>query len=735
MVARDLVRENQERFTPWDECAIIVRSVSDYSALLSGVLTRYGVPFAFRRGRPILENAAVRSLANLLRIFVGGWQREDVIAFIRCEQVSPLGVGFDFLRVKARSAGARQGRHEWERLYRTLQREAEQEQVSESSATEALRRLLELGAAAPTGPATFDDHAEFIRSAIDTFNLDRAEGGANSDREDRAAMKQAVDAVDDIQRHARLTGLEPVTFAQFHHRLVASWRTLSFMPIEPERAVSIIEPYDAQQLRPRVVYVMGLTERVFPRRVMDDPFFRDDEREVLRESAGIHLELQRDRADDERLLFYMAVTAPIERLVLSFPRSSEESDSLPSFFLDEVRSALDAAGERLPAVVRTLADVAPSIEECANDRDRLLAACSVLGDSAAVSAELPDDIRAVVETRGHPPAPTLSAESTAAFGAARRYSVTEIEEYHRCPFQHFAKYGLKLRLEADGAGPKDRGALHHDTLRRTLRAMAASGETPDRRRLLDAFVREMADCLNERTVDARPHRRELMERAVRGALEVCAEREERYRDLFNMTPAHFELAFGMEDTTDEDGRSRDYDPASSPHPLVIAGDDGEPIHLCGAIDRMDLAADCRTAMVLDYKMGGTKEWAEIKEGKSIQIPLYLMAVEQVWQMVGAVGCYDSPRDNGRRRFYRRELVDVRAFQPLPGVEDGRLAKPVAGEEYQGAVTAAKRTVIDAAAGIRSGRISPTPGEHCRWCDFVDVCRTSPDGEHDGESLQ
>jgi hypothetical protein len=202
-----------------------------------------------------------------------------------------------------------------------------------------------------------------------------------------------------------------------------------------------------------------------------------------------------------------------------------------------------------------------------------------------------------------------------------------------------------------------------------------------------------------------------------------------------MTPTHFELAFGMTVEESEEGeRPRDYDPASSTQPLIILGENGELIHLCGAIDRVDLASDGRTAMVLDYKMGSTKEWADIKEGKSIQVPLYLMAVEQVWGLVGAVGCYDSPRDSGRRRFYRKEHVDVRAFQPLPGVEDGRLAKPICTDEFEEAVSAAESAVRNAVAGIQSGRILPTPGEHCRFCDYVDVCRTTPDGVHDGEVL-
>jgi len=57
---------------------------------------------------------------------------------------------------------------------------------------------------------------------------------------------------------------------------------------------------------------------------------------------GGHLEEQRLRADDERFLFYLAATAPTERLIFTFPRAAHENDTLPSFFLDEVRAAFES---------------------------------------------------------------------------------------------------------------------------------------------------------------------------------------------------------------------------------------------------------------------------------------------------------------------------------------------------------------------------------------------------------
>ena len=89
----------------------------------------------------------------------------------------------------------------------------------------------------------------------------------------------------------------------------------------------VAEPYETRELPLKVAAVMGLTERVFPRRITEDPFLRDVERIALRQATGLDLEEQRGRADDERFFFYLAVTAPAERLILSYPRSTDESDT------------------------------------------------------------------------------------------------------------------------------------------------------------------------------------------------------------------------------------------------------------------------------------------------------------------------------------------------------------------------------------------------------------------------
>src|SRR5439155_20297726 len=63
-----------------------------------------------------------------------------------------------------------------------------------------------------------------------------------------------------------------------------------------------------------VVFVPGLAERMFPKKLVEDPLFLDAARE------GKGLAMRADRVADERLALRLAVGAASRRVVLSYPR-------------------------------------------------------------------------------------------------------------------------------------------------------------------------------------------------------------------------------------------------------------------------------------------------------------------------------------------------------------------------------------------------------------------------------
>jgi ATP-dependent helicase/nuclease subunit B len=770
MVARALRREHDRKGTLWSRCAIILRAAETYLPILTGVCEKYGIPLAVGQARIVADNPLIKTIMTLLNVSTRDWQREDVIAFLKSSYTTADKLRADALARRARKMGLRVGREGWRRLTEDLE-------SREDPLAGILRAMLEADASLRSRRRSAVEFSEEIGLLIEQFQLEERSKHGPQAKEDLRALGQAKQVLADIGSACVMAGRGAMDFTDFLREAVAGWQSAHYFPplggdsVEDEteeagqngQAVAVLEPDEASRRDLDVAVVMGLTERVFPRRINEDPFFRDEERAALR-GSGLELEPRAERADDERLLFYLAVTTPHRRLLLSYPRANDESDTLPSFYLDELNDALvfsedekrGAGWSRIPTVTRTLADVAPAVEECVTSRDRLLALAARLPMTSAetiplealasaaglagLTAEEIEALETVRASRLRPRLPRLEDEETRRrFTAPRRYRVTEIECYNRCPFQYLMQYGMEIRPETEGGGYAERGTLLHAVLRRCFRRRA---ETPSAASLKEDLLEELQRCLESHVTDAPAHRRQMMERGLREALCLVAEREERYRDIFGLTPAFFELAFGhlepdgTDDEEIEPEALRDYDPASTPQPLAIPDTDGgTAAYLCGTIDRVDLAEDGRRALALDYKMGRSAEFTAIREGQSLQLPLYLLALEQLWGKIGAVGCYDSPRDTGRRRFFRVEEVDLRRFTVVQGVEKGDEVKPVTREQFSELMQTVQQRVRDAVRGIQAGETFPTPGECCRTCAYGDICRTSPDRVHDGEPLQ
>jgi len=109
----------------------------------------------------------------------------------------------------------------------------------------------------------------------------------------------------------------------------------------------------------------------------------------------------------------------------------------------------------------------------------------------------------------------------------------------------------------------------------------------------------------------------------------------------------------------------------------------------GRIDRIDRLPD-GAVRVIDYKTGTPKDRKAADE--SLQLSIYAMAVKQMGLAA-------------------RELV-------LVNVQDNSLAESSRTAKQ---LEAAEQEIAEAAEGIASGEFDPRPGQHCRWCDYRQLC--------------
>jgi ATP-dependent helicase/DNAse subunit B len=270
----------------------------------------------------------------------------------------------------------------------------------------------------------------------------------------------------------------------------------------------------------------------------------------------------------------------------------------------------------------------------------------------------------------------------------------------------------------------DAGKLLHDILRRFFENHRRERLYLCDREKLRAELADIADKVfdqHERVVP--PLNRQIwkIDREIRKILldqvllyELEMEENTAGRDV---RPTLFEVSFGGT-------QSAARDPASVDEPLELSRSTfvgEESIKIRGQIDRVDLAGD-KTVIAYDYKLSAGSTRDDIRSGRSLQIPIYLDALERLilpnHDLAGG-GYYIIRGGNDRRNkgLYRTTYLDYLKLNARNSM--------FADEDWQQLRAEVITKIWEFLDRMRAGNFTVKPSERektCRFCDFGAVCR-------------
>ncbi|HVQ38055.1 MAG TPA: PD-(D/E)XK nuclease family protein, partial [Pyrinomonadaceae bacterium] len=529
----------------------------------------------------------------------------------------------------------------------------------------------------------------------------------------------------------------------------------------PDRGgLRVLEATDIRGLRFRVVFIAGLVEGGFPLRASRDWIYPHEERERLKR-AGLTLEdISPATLLKEEHYFYQAACRATERLYLSRPLQLEDdSETVASYYIDELRRAIsplkikpetlrrDYEGKCLDQVSTTNELNVTLVRQQERhihrgEKRELLTRPQIkrlltlarndgfLSNSALRRIEIERE-RAGPRFGpydGEITDPNLLVLLNQKFGADFVHSASGLSSYGNCAYRFFGQRVLKLEPRGEAAldlQAIDAGKLLHDILRRFFERHRRERLTELNRDSLQEELRQLADDVfdeHERVVPPlnkqiwkidREIRKILLDQVLLYELSI-----QEGAAAEGVVPAYFEVAFGGM-------KSAARDPHSKAEPLELTratfvGE--ETIKVSGQIDRVDVASD-NTLIAYDYKLstGSTKE--DITSGRSLQLPIYLEALERLilpdHQIAG--GGYYVIRGGSDRR--NRGLH--RATQLKYSGIKNRVLGVMADDEWQQVRDDVIAKIWDFLDHMRAGQFGVNPSEKkktCRFCDFAAVCR-------------
>jgi ATP-dependent helicase/DNAse subunit B len=522
----------------------------------------------------------------------------------------------------------------------------------------------------------------------------------------------------------------------------------------------VLEATDVRGLRFRVVFIAGLVEGGFPLRASRDWIYPHEERERLKR-YGLTLEdISPATLLKEEHYFYQAACRATERLYLSRPlQLADDSETVASYYIDELRRAVlpfrieaetirpDYEGKNLETV-STASELNVALvrqqerhvhrgekrELLPQPRIKRLLTLArndgFLSSSALRRIEIERE-RAGARFGpydGQITEPNLLALLNKRFGADFVHSSSGLSVYGNCAYRFFGQRVLKLEPRGEAAldlQAIDAGKLLHDILRRFFEQHRREWLPALDREALQQELRKLADRVfdeHERVVPPLNKQIWKIDREIRKILldQVLLYELGIQEDAAGagVLPAYFEVAFGGM-------KSSARDPDSTEEPLKLTRSTfvgEETIKVSGQIDRVDVASD-NTLIAYDYKLstGSTKD--DIKSGRSLQLPIYLEALERLILPDHSIagGGYYVIRGGIERRnkgLHRASKVHYSGI-------GNRAGGVIGDDEWRKIRTDVIAKIWDFLDHMRAGQFGVNPSEKektCRFCDFAAVCR-------------
>ena len=747
---KELVSEKEYNY---GDIMVIARDMEMYSSVFEPVFDRYDIPLFYHKKTPLKKKSVILFIRSLFDILINNITRESVLTLLK---TGITGVSVEDISLFENYTV------QWSISYDRLLKDftfsvrgfSEKEDSEEDKAlleriNITRRKITDLinyfkkeiqnscGTVLGYSTALYNLFMYMdLPSKLEVLENEYREYGEEElASEQKQVYELVIDSLDEFVLTSGDDKVSPEEYSEILMSVIESGN-IGIIPVFSNAVVAggaETTPYDS----PKVMFVVGLMNGVFPKKDSTVSIL-DGRDKLMLEKYNISV----GRSDTEKVLFerflaYYAVSAPSEKLILSY--NTGGSDAVPSSVITEIRSLFPElvessypAAADVEGLLSRMRNIDSAYELCKKygitSLDGYFAEKGYGGSSEILPTELSPE----------------KAESL--FGKNQTLSASRVTNFYKCRFGYFFRYGMNLqkqrlaKLDAIETGNFIHAALSY------VFENCRNGNDSELYASLKSFSEiYLKNLFGEETpgVGQLKHFEELVRRIFR-LLKMFREELEKTR----FEPFEYELEVS-------------YD--SGVRPVRIPYDNGY-VTMVGKIDRVDVydRDGEKFVRVIDYKSGNKSFSIEdLYYGLDIQMLVYLYALSENGADIFGVrpisaGCMyvnanpktvdikrnetmtDAERklENDRKRsgIFLNDPDVLRAMDPerrgkyIP-VKENDLKSLATAEEFGKLFSRIRSLLRTVAEETTMGNIYKNPVvnsklDSCEYCDYSKYCERS-----------
>lgn len=483
--------------------------------------------------------------------------------------------------------------------------------------------------------------------------------------------------------------------------------------------VKIVTIDNARGIQYRKVFILGLTQGVYPNLISNNYFFSDDNYSILKDT-GIDVKDYKNRLDNEILKFVSLISNCKDKLYISCNLDSEEGENpLYSIFLDEILHKLEGDKEEDKLQVTSVGlefIFENEIQDITSDREFSL---RIFNDYYKDNVDLQqlqyhnnlfskkvEQINLQLESNFKRNTKVFNNYSGLLEGnftreyignifKNRTFSVSFLENYSICPYAFLLNYIFnieELERETQDYSPMDSGTIYHEVLRVYYETYKDEFKNINEFKAVDTFDFLKETILSESTklgYDINASNDLLLIEDMLNKLKDFIEFDiDRLKKNDNIKPWSFEDWFTMDFKVGEN-----------------------QIKIRGIIDRIDKEDD--KYLIIDYKSStyGKKSIKDIENKISLQLPIYIMSQKDKNVVGGFYNIIKKP-----------EFYTCMGLLGETKLVNNRQAGAMDFETWNKVLSDTGITIENIVKSISKGDFSVNPKECSPYCIYKDICR-------------
>lgn len=529
--------------------------------------------------------------------------------------------------------------------------------------------------------------------------------------------------------------------------------------------IVIGEAVRTRHLEPKVVFVLGCNEGIFPRPPVSSGIFTTAQKRLLG-NTGFSLEgVPENLYAEERMAAYSVLSNASDKLFVSYcVNLSDGSMGTPSEIISEILQIVPKcrmiSSENISPLERIGSDES-AFEQCAehfsdntvfSESLKRYIEQSKFASSFSVLSKASKNVRAEIQDRD---------VATQLFGKDMNISPSKSEMFYTCAFKYFCRYGLNVKkLTVADYDARVNGLLIHYLLEQMLRLHTNKELTLMSQESVIKEVDVLTETFINEYMGGREDKSVLMNRSLDKVKETALGILSRLKSEFS------ESDFETVDVELGIGEKREIPPYK-----IMLSDSGS-ITIGGQVDRVDIMKTEATNYfrIVDYKTGG-KEFKDqdVRNGLNMQMLIYLMCIwsggkERYGDLTPAGILYLPAHMHGEMlgRHANEEKIIQQRYKNgrmnglvlddekvLNGMENGCQGKYLNAsigldgkkegkfkslDEFHSLHIVIDKLLRLMGDELHSGNIAAYPIEKystyspCKYCDYKDICRREEDSE-------